>query len=260
MTEALRDAFAPYLPRVVLQRLVEDPEAEVHEIDGTVVFVDLSGFTKLSERLARLGQEGAERLADVIGDTFAELLLDAYANGASLLKFGGDALLLLFSGPGHVERGCFSAAEMRRTLRRVGQLETRGARVRLRMSVGVHSDDFPLFLVGRSHREVLTTGPAWPTVVEMESAAEAGEIMLSPATAARLPARNVGPAKGPGRLLAGTPVVHETAPQEEVPEPSADAIRPFLADAVAEHVAGGYQPPEHRSLSVAFVHFEGTIR
>src|SRR5215213_11084505 len=144
MSEGDADALAPYLPRVVLRRLVQDPAGEVHEIDGTVVFVDLSGFTKLSERLARLGKEGAERLVDIIGDTFAELLLDAYANGASMLKFGGDALLLLFSDPGHVERGCHSAAEMRRTLRRVGRLETQGAKVQLRMSVGVHSDVFPL--------------------------------------------------------------------------------------------------------------------
>src|SRR5690242_3694850 len=147
MPELLAERLAPYVPRVVLRRLVQDPSLEVQEVDGTVVFVDLSGFTKLSERLARLGREGAECLVEAIDDTFAKLLVDAYANGGSLLKFGGDALLLLFEGPGHVERGCRSAAEMRRQLRTVGRIQTRGGRVRLRMSVGVHTDVFPLFLV-----------------------------------------------------------------------------------------------------------------
>src|SRR3954452_25304641 len=154
MTEPLADRLAPYVPRVVLRRLVQDPALEVQEVDATVVFVDLAGFTKLSERLARLGREGAECLVDAIDGTFAELLKEAYANGGSLLKFGGDALLLLFEGEGHVQRGCHSAAGMRRTLRTIGRIEKRGARARLRMSVGIHTGVFPLFLTGHRYREL----------------------------------------------------------------------------------------------------------
>src|SRR3954468_2792707 len=127
----------PFVPRLVLRQLATDPGATVVELDATVVLVDLSGFTRLSERLGRLGREGAEHLVDAIDSTFAELLTEAYDNGGSLLKFGGDALLLLFEGEGHVARGCRSAACMRRTLRRIGTIEAAGARIRLRMSVGV---------------------------------------------------------------------------------------------------------------------------
>ena len=41
------------------------------QLDATVAFVDLSGFTRLSERLAKLGREGAEHLVEAIGATFA---------------------------------------------------------------------------------------------------------------------------------------------------------------------------------------------
>ena len=44
----------------------------------------------------------------------------AYANGGRLLKFGGDALLLLFSGADHEARACRAAFEMRGTAARVG--------------------------------------------------------------------------------------------------------------------------------------------
>src|SRR4051794_12449131 len=196
------DRFAPYVPRVLFRQLTTD-RLTVQQVEGTVVFVDLSGFTALSEKLVRLGREGAECLVDVIGDTFARLLAGAYTNGGSLLKFGGDALLLLFEDDGHVERACQSAAGMRATLREIGEIRTHGARIRLRMSVGVHTDVFPLFLVGTSNRELLTTGAPWSAVVRMEAAADAGEILVSPATAARLAPRHVGPAKGPGRLLVG---------------------------------------------------------
>ncbi|HET8674068.1 MAG TPA: adenylate/guanylate cyclase domain-containing protein, partial [Thermoleophilaceae bacterium] len=138
--------FTPYVPRVLLRQLAENPSARVQQVEGTLVFADVSGFTRLSERLARKGREGAEQLSDTISDCFSALLEVAYDNGGSLIKFGGDAVLLLFEGDGHALRGCHSAAGMRRLLRSVGRIRLDGGGVRLSMSVGVHSGLFHLFL------------------------------------------------------------------------------------------------------------------
>ena len=248
----------PYVPRVVLAQLAAGEGALTQTVDGTVVFVDVSGFTKLSERLARRGREGAEHLADAIGGCFSSLLALAYANGGSLLKFGGDALLLLFDGPGHVERGVRSAAGMRRALRDVGRIDAGGAKVTLRMSVGVHTGEFHLFLVGASHREFLIAGPAASRVVEMEGAADAGEILLSPETCERLPGSCVGQAKGPGRLLVRPPAGASLPPAEPDWAVDDDAIAMCLSTGLRSHVFAGRQPPEHRTVTVAFIHFHGT--
>src|SRR5215218_4130261 len=86
---------AAYVPRIVLRHLQDDPAGRVRTVEGTCVFVDISGFTRLSEQLARRGgREGAEQLSDAIGSCFERLLTVAYDRGGSLLKFGGDALLL----------------------------------------------------------------------------------------------------------------------------------------------------------------------
>jgi class 3 adenylate cyclase len=130
--------FDRYIPHVLLRRLVAAPEDLVETREGTVVFVDASGFTRLSERLARKGREGAERLTDAINACFSALLADAHANGGSLIKFGGDALLLWFEGDDHPLRACASAVAMRTTIRRVGRIRARGAQIILRMSAGVH--------------------------------------------------------------------------------------------------------------------------
>lgn len=223
-----------------------------------MVFVDISGFTKLSERLATHGREGAEQVTDAIEGCFTALLSVAYANGGGLIKFGGDALLLLFDGEGHVARAARSAVWMRRMLREVGRVELPGARLQLRMSVGMHSGRFALFLVGRSHRELLATGPAWTRTVEMEHAAEAGEILVSPESAALLPVRCIGRQKGPGHLLVREPrdvlPIVDTAVDERIPEGTARC----LSVAVREHVLAGGGAPEHRPVTVAFVRFEGT--
>src|SRR3954464_9596051 len=122
----------PYVPRAMLRLLANEQERRVHAVDGTCVFVDVSGFTKLSERLARRGgREGAEQLADAIGRCFERLLAVAYDKGGGLLKFGGDALLLLFDGDAHAERACASAVEMSGELRAHGAVQTGKARVQL---------------------------------------------------------------------------------------------------------------------------------
>ena len=91
-----------------------------------MVFADVSGFTRLSERLARQGKEGAEHLVDAINACFSALLAEAYSRGGSLLKFGGDAMLLLFYDQEATRSTrcgrAASAAAMRRTLRDVGRI------------------------------------------------------------------------------------------------------------------------------------------
>jgi class 3 adenylate cyclase/tetratricopeptide (TPR) repeat protein len=247
-----------YVPRILLEHLVSTPEAPLRVVDGTVVFVDVSGFTRLSERLARRGREGAERLADAIDTCFAALLAVAYDERGSLLKFGGDALLLLFDGPAHAERGCRAAAGMRAALRDASRLAELPAGATLRMSVGVHSGEFTLLVVGGANRELLVTGPAATRVVRMEQAAEAGQILLSPETAERLPTRCVGRSAGPGRLLRQPPPATSAPPADTpVAGPETPLLGAMLSRSLREHVLNGPMAPEHRLVSVGFVKFGG---
>ncbi|MGH2726372.1 MAG: adenylate/guanylate cyclase domain-containing protein, partial [Actinomycetota bacterium] len=246
----------PYLPRLAIEWLAEHPNEAFREIDGTLVFVDISGFTKLSERLARRGKVGAEELTDTIGVCFQELLAVAYAAGGSLIKFGGDALLLLFRGNDHAGRGCAAAVGMRATLRRIGNIVTSGGRVRLRMSVGVHTGAFHFFMGGDDHSELLVTGPAATQTTLMEQTAEAGEIIVSPATAKNVPARWLGATKGRGVLLRSAAPAGE-ATVDPIPDEALDPT-PAVPVAIREHLLAGASEPEHRQASVMFLRFEGS--
>ncbi|MCC7215632.1 MAG: tetratricopeptide repeat protein [Burkholderiales bacterium] len=248
-----------YTPRILQQHLVDDPDRRWWAADGTVVFVDISGFTKLSERLARKGREGSEQITDVIGRSFESILAVAYDNGASLLKFGGDALLLWFQDAGHATRACRAAVLMRRVLREVGRIEVPGAKVTLRMSQGVHSGLFHFFAVGATHFEMLPVGPAWSRVVEMEHAATAGEILVSTETVPLLPARCLGKPKGPGVLLAREPAgTVEKLPLVPRPKISPETLERCLPPAVRAHVLAGGGSSEHRPVTIAFIRYEGT--
>lgn len=260
MREPVEDRSAllvPYLPRLVVDWLRDEPGRAFRVIEGSFAFVDVSGFTALSERLAARGKQGAEDLADAIGLCFTHLLAVAYEYGGSLIKFGGDALLVFFEGGAHALRACAAADGMRRRLAEVGRIDAPGGRVTLRMSAGVHGGDFHFFLVGARHRELLVTGVAASRTVEMEGTADAGEVVVSPEIADALPAAVLAEGKGAARLLLEAP----DAPRREVPVPGdvdQERLLQAIPTAIRDHVLGGIHEAEHRRVVVAFVHYEGT--
>jgi class 3 adenylate cyclase/tetratricopeptide (TPR) repeat protein len=247
--------LTPFVPRVVVDWLREAPDARRRELEGTLAFVDISGFTAMSERLATKGKLGAEEVTDVMNLVFARLLDVAYAFGGGLLKFGGDALLLFFSGDDHPERACDASFGMRTALRELGRPQTSVGPVTLKMHVGIHSDVYDFFLVGESHRELLLAGPGVTKTVEMESAAEAGEILVSEETASRLPDALFGETDGGGRHLTAAP--GGPAGIEPLPPLEGLDLGASVPARVRRHLQAGDSEPEHRQASVAFVHVGG---
>ena len=250
-------ALAPYLPAVLFDWERQSPGRRAWAEDGALAFFDVSGFTAMSERMAKLGREGAEVVTDVIGSTFDALLAVAYEAGGSLLKFGGDALLLYFNGDDAARRACQAAGRMRAAMRRLGPVPTPLGAVRLRMSAGVHAGTFHFFLVGSSTKELLVCSPGASRCVEMEAAAQAGEILVSPETVELVGRRWVGAASGPGFLLASPPPGGDRI-VPTLPDVSGIDLATYIDPMVREAVSGGGEEAEHRHAAVGFVHFDGT--
>jgi len=226
------------------------------QVDGTLVFVDVSGFTALSERLAQRGKVGAEQLTDVLNAVFGTMLGLAAARGGTLLKFGGDALFLLFTGPDHAVQAACATVEMRSALAATAKTPGPAGRLRLRMSVGVHSGAVDLFLVGTSHRELVIVGPATTAVASMEAAASAGQILIGPQTAATLPPGAVGDPLGPGYLLRWRRA--HTEPVDTGVRTLGDRdVSRFVPNALRELLSAGSPESEHRTVGVSFVRYTG---
>lgn len=254
---ALDHVLSPYLPRLQREWVAASPSSNVKEVEGSLVLIDISGFTRLSERLARLGKAGAEEVSGAIAACFTRLLAIAYGDGGSLLKFGGDAMLLLFDGSDHAPRACRAAVGMRAALRSVGRIETPAGRICLRMSAGVHSGSVQLFLVGSSHRELIVAGPAVTAVVKMEQEASAGQIVVSADCATHLPPVALGAVAGAGMLLRRAP--SGLSPHDVVESvPTDTQLQDYVPLALRTHLMAGLHDPEHRQVTVAFVEFTQT--
>ncbi len=233
------------------------PDVAARRVPGTLVFADISGFTRLTERLAAHGRYGAEEISDHLDEVLSALLAAAYQRGAWLVKWGGDALLLMFEGPGHVRRACSASAALQSTMRRVGGRDTSVGHVRLRMSIGVHTGIVDFALLGQVHRELIVTGRAATLTARLEAAAEAGDILLSPRAAAALPASCRGARKGEGVLLARPP---DCEPPEGAPHHGDGPVDDLLPELVLAHLAVGGGSGEHRPVAIGFVEFSGLAR
>jgi class 3 adenylate cyclase/tetratricopeptide (TPR) repeat protein len=250
------DRLRPYVPRLVVDWLRETPDRTYRQVEGSLAFVDVSGFTNLTERLSRRGKVGAEEMNQILNDCFTECLTSAYDFGAGVIKWGGDAVLLLFDGEQHERRACRAAFEMQGTMRRVGRIRTDSGAVTLRMSIGVHSGLLDFFLVGDLHRELVVAGPAATRTVAMESIADAGEIAVSPETAAALEPGDLGPKKDAAILLRRGPRV-DTVRGASVDDVEALDLAECIPVSVREHLLAGEVDPEHRLLTAAFIHVMG---
>ncbi len=232
-----------------------DQEGHWTTVDGTLCHIDISGFTSLSERLATRGRVGAEELTEVLDTVFGSMLRLVDERGGALLKFGGDALLLLFDGEDHAVEAACAAVEMRKSLRSASEIPTSVGRLSLKMSIGLHSGDVHLFRASGTHTELIVAGPAASKVTEMEETAAAGEIVISDTTQVLLPANSAQQRKGSGWLLRWRTAKTEA---RGAPDRTLDVdVNDLLPTALRSHLTDRKLDSEHRLATVAFIEFVG---
>lgn len=249
--------FDAYVPRVASAWDEESPGSLWRTVEGSLLFVDVSGFTNLSERLARKGRIGAEELTFVLNTIFGRMLDIVSERGGSLIKFGGDALLLLFDSEDHVLQASAAAVEMRNALSEASKTPTSVGRINLKMSSGIHSGLIDFFLLGDSHRELIVTGPTASVTTNMEGSADAGEIVVSEAVKRILPNSFVGAPKGDGWLLRKRKIHHEPCGQPPRRPAPSDVLESFIPTALRSHLSAGLSDPEHRIATIGFLKFKG---
>ena len=243
-----------YAPRLV-RDWAEHPQQRHMLFEGSLVFADLTGFTTMTERLARIGRRGAEEVATIISDTFTALLVPCYEAGGSLIKFGGDALLLLFRGGHHEEAAAWATWEMKSILRARSETQSSVGRIRLGMTSAIASGPIHAFMAGSGQRELIVGGETVTTLMGLERVASAGETLISPATAGRLGRTLTAPGPEGSLRLARRP--NRAATGEEVFAPASAEVDDFVPLAVRRRLEDAKTEPEHRHVAIGFVGIGG---
>jgi adenylate cyclase len=179
------DTLRAYVPEQVAAGLVADATiAQQREVEVTVLFSDIRGFSTLSERL------GARDLADVIGRHLQAMAECVAAHGGTIDKFQGDAVMAVFGAPvpmaDHARCAVGCALEMQK---RQDELNDAGWGVdgvaALEVGIGLNTGVVMAGAIGGGGRlEYTVIGDAVNVAQRLQSEAAGGEIVAAASTIA----------------------------------------------------------------------------
>lgn len=86
----------PLVPTFIIERFKKNEKRG--SFCSTTLFVDISGFTPLTEQLMQHGTEGAEILSDILDQIFKPIVERVYVQGGIIPHFAGDAFTAIFEG------------------------------------------------------------------------------------------------------------------------------------------------------------------
>jgi class 3 adenylate cyclase len=179
----------PFVPETV-QRIVEKnpitPVLEKRDMDVSILFLDVAGYTKISERLTQ------EKVNFIIEKYFSSFLDIIYGNQGDINETAGDGLMAIFQGVEqenalHASRAALSVhartSEINKEL--AGRFEP--IEVNMGINSGVASVGMTKFRGTAGTRMTFTaSGPVTNLAARIASAARWGDIFVGPQTAARI--------------------------------------------------------------------------
>jgi adenylate cyclase len=142
-------AFRKYIPADLVKRLISDGNGA--RLGGairpmSVMFVDLAGFTGMSERLG-------DRIIPLLSRYFDSVSAQIQNHNGTIDKFIGDAVMAFWGAPApnpdHAVDCCRAALACQRAVGEAGLVDDHGERVKIR--IGINSGDM---LVGNIGSEV----------------------------------------------------------------------------------------------------------
>lgn len=174
-------------PRFILQQY--DVGRENGRFTAAALFVDISGFTAVTETLMQQGKVGAEMLADVMQAIFTPLIDAVYQRGGFINGFAGDAFTAIFPGRGvrAKARAVDAAWAMRAALAEFETFDTPLGTFAFSGRVGVAAGSVNWGIVGNDQRRTAYfRGVAVDACAEAEHQATNGEIILTQQVAVAL--------------------------------------------------------------------------
>jgi adenylate cyclase len=186
---ASRKTLASFVPQQLADRLALQPDApiEPQEVEVSVLFSDIRGFSTIAERLE------AREVAAVVGRHLSAMAEVVVAHGGMIDKFQGDAVMAVFGAPDpqadHAERALRCAIGMQA---RQAELNADGWGVdglpTLGVGIGVNTGSVIAGTVGGGGRlEYTVVGDAVNVASRLQSEAQAGEIVASASTVEKAP-------------------------------------------------------------------------
>jgi class 3 adenylate cyclase len=246
MALSLINTLKSYIPDVLQSRIGADPTppnkyfSETHP--AAVLFVDISGFTALTEQFAAIGPSGAEDISAVLNNFYGQWINIIKSYGGDIIKFAGDGLLVIWQYS-NLEKATLLAAQTALQAHRELEHFRAGERT-LSTRIALGAGEIILTGLGGvfNRWEMVITGDAVDQIVRAQPNLKPGQIVVSAEAWKKLNGHGLGvPGQGENMLLDGinAQVPREAARVFNLEENSIPALRSYIPGAIARRIDAG---------------------
>jgi len=152
-------------------------------VEATVVFVDICGFTSLSET------QPAATVVGLLNKYFDQIVQEIIAHGGYIDKFMGDAVMAVFRGDYHLDRALDAALAVRAQLQGAHDPLPDGTAYRPAISIGINTGEMVSGNIGSASLKRLDYTVIGDTVnvsQRLQSAAQPNQIVITDAIYQRI--------------------------------------------------------------------------
>jgi adenylate cyclase len=191
LKEKIKDSFGRYVTPEIVEMILDNPDRQWmkgSKIDATVLFVDIRGFTGISEHL------DPTAIVDLLNDYLARVTDAVIKHGGHLNKFVGDEAMAVFgaplSNPRHAEAAVRAAMDIQKQIEELNHRENMD-NVTIGAGVGVNSGEMVAGNLGSEKKmEYTVIGDNVNVASRLTSLAGAGLILITKATYDRIEDRS----------------------------------------------------------------------
>ena len=139
------------------------------ELAAYTMFIDLSGFTPLTETLMKRGVDGAEVLSIILNRIFEPLVRLVYARGGFIPYFAGDAFTAIFPKSGNIQAWeiILAAQRIRDLFQEKEVWQTRYGDFQIGVKVGISVGNVEWGIIGKNQKSFYFRGAGIDQCVQL---------------------------------------------------------------------------------------------
>src|SRR5471030_1499132 len=145
-------------------------------VEATVMFVDICGFTAITENVA------ADKVVNIINTLFDQIVKEVIAQNGHVDKFMGDAVMAVFRGKFHLDRAIDVALATRELIKNVEKISADERVFKPDVSIGINSGEMISGNIGSASLKRLdytVIGDTVNVAQRLQSTAKAGQILIT---------------------------------------------------------------------------------
>ena len=149
-------------------------------LKAATMFIDISGFTAMTQTLMKCGKEGAEVLNNILNNIFEPVIDAVYDRNGFISTFAGDAFTAVFPDHERPLDCCHAAMAIRQTFQEKGQQVTKFGVFGLTVKIGLSHGNVKWGIVGsEDHKTWFFRGMAINSCSRAEKRCDSMQIVMA---------------------------------------------------------------------------------